>query len=137
MQHAHHYTDYHPKWLRRHVSTYWWLERRSYMAFTLREISSAFVVWSVVFLLMLVRAVASGPDAYMQFFVWAARPAIVALNVISLLFVLLHAITWFNLAPAAMIVHLRGKKLPGSLIAGSNYAAWVVATALVAWLMLG
>ena len=50
-------------------------------------------------------------------------------------FVLFHAVTWFNLAPQAMVVHLGGKRLPGALIAGANYAAWVVATALVLWIV--
>ena len=33
------YADYHPRWLRPQVSTYWWLERRSYFVFILRELS--------------------------------------------------------------------------------------------------
>ena len=44
---------------------------------------------------------------------------------------------WFNLAPQAMPVRLRGTRIPGSWIAASNYAAWAVASALVAWLLLG
>ena len=39
------YTDYHPRWLRRHVSTYWWLEKPSYFAFILRESTCLFVAW--------------------------------------------------------------------------------------------
>ena len=30
------YTEYHPRWYRPHVSTYWWLHRRSYLLFILR-----------------------------------------------------------------------------------------------------
>ena len=45
---AEHYTEYHPRWLRQHVSTYWWLGKWSYFAFILREISSLFVAWAVV-----------------------------------------------------------------------------------------
>ena len=59
----------------------------------------------------------------------------VALNVVSLLFVVFHAVTWFNLAPQAMAVRLRGQRVPGIWIAASNYAAWVVVSALVAWLI--
>ena len=35
------------------------------------------------------------------------------LNVITFVFVVFHAVTWFNLAPKAMVVHLGGKRLPG------------------------
>ena len=48
-----------------------------------------------------------------------------------------HAITWFNLAPKAMVVRVGGTRVPGLLIAGSNYLAWAIASALVGWLLLG
>ena len=57
------------------------------------------------------------------------------LNGITFAFVLFHALTWFKLAPQAMVVHLGDKRLPGALIAGANYAAWVVATAFVLWIV--
>lgn len=36
------------------------------------------------------------------------------------------SLAWFNLAPKAMVVHVRGKRLPAALIAIINYGAWVV-----------
>jgi hypothetical protein len=30
------YTDHHPRWYRRRMSTYWWGQRWSYVAFILR-----------------------------------------------------------------------------------------------------
>jgi fumarate reductase subunit C len=130
------YTPYHPRWLRARVSTYWWLRRGSYLAFILRELSSLFVAWSVVCLLFLVRAVSNGEAAYRAFLQWAAHPIVLALNIITLLFLVFHAITWFNLAPQAMVVKLGKFRVPGVLIAGSNYAAWVVLSAGLAWLFL-
>ena len=131
------YTPYHPRWLRSTVSTYWWLERRPYFLFILRELSSIFVAWFVVYLLLLVRAVTRGPFDYGQFLAWSATPFVLALNIVTLCFVLLHAITWFNLAPAAMVVHVAGRKVPGFFIAASNYAAWIVASAAIVWLLFG
>jgi fumarate reductase subunit C len=132
-----HYTSFHPRWLRTRVSTYWWLQRGAYLAFILRELSSVFVAWFVVYLLLLVRAVAGGADSYRAFLEWSAGPVVLTLNVIALLFIIYHAITWFNLAPQAMVVHVRGRRVPGSLIAASNYVAWAVASAVVAWLLIG
>ena len=37
------YTEFHPRWYRRRVSTYWWLKQRSHLAFILRELSAIFV----------------------------------------------------------------------------------------------
>ena len=131
------YTEFHPRWHRPRVSTYWWLKRGAYVAFILRELSSVFVAWSVVFLLLLVAALSGGEDGYRQFLAWAGRPVVVVLNLVSLFFVVFHTITWFNLAPQAMAVRLRGRPVPGAWIAASNYAAWALASALVAWLLLG
>jgi len=130
------YTEYHPRWLRTRVSTYWWLKRWSYFAFILREISSIFVAWFVVYLLLLVRAVGQGDSAYQQFLSRSGHPVVLVLNFVTLFFVLIHAITWFNLAPQAMVVHMRGRRAPGSLIAASNYLAWALASAVVTWLVL-
>jgi fumarate reductase subunit C len=48
-----------------------------------------------------------------------------------------HAITWFNLAPQAMVVRIRGKRVPRSWIAGAHYAGWALLSALAAWLIVG
>ena len=131
------YTEYHPRWLRTRVSTYWWLERRSYLMFIVRELSSVFVAWFAVYLLRLIRAIAAGPSAYERFLQRSAQPAVLLLNLVTLFFVVFHTITWLNLAPQAIVARLGGKRLPGSLIAASNYAAWVVTSVLVGWLLLG
>jgi fumarate reductase subunit C len=131
------YTDYHPRWHRPRVSTYWWLGSWPYLAFILRELSSVFVAWLVVFLLLLVRAVGRGEAAYDEFLAWARGPLVLGLNLVSLFFVAFHAVTWFNLAPKAVVVRVRGQRVPGFWIAASNYLAWALASALVAWLFLG
>jgi len=130
------YTEYHPRWYRPRVSSYWWLQRRSYLTFILRELSSLFVAWFVIYLLLLVWAVSRGEGSYREFLAWSASPFVLLLNLVSLAFVVLHAVTWFNLAPQAMVVRLRGKRVPGTWIAASNYAAWALVSALVAWLLL-
>jgi fumarate reductase subunit C len=131
------YTELPPRWYRPRMSTYWWLTRRTYLAFILRELSSVCVAWFVVFLLMLVAAVSRGEESYRQFLSWSGSPVVVVLNLVSLFFVVFHAVTWFNLAPQAMPVRLRGKRIPGNWVAAFNYTAWAVASALVAWLLLG
>ena len=131
------YKEYHPRWYRPRMSTYWWLRRAPYRAFILREASSIFVGWFVVYLLLLVRAVIQGDESYQQFLTWSESGGILLLNIVSLFFVVFHAVTWFNLAPRAMAVRLRGKPVPDVLISGSNYAAWALVSALLAWIILG
>ncbi len=131
------YSPHHPRWYRRRVSTYWWASRASYFAFILRELSSVFVAGFVVYLLALVRALTLGDAAYQRFLVLSAHPAIALFNVVAFAFVVFHAITWFNLAPQAMVVKAGGRRVPGVLIAASNYAAWALVTAALVWLLTG
>ena len=130
------YTPFHPRWYRPRISTWWWLRRRSSLAFILREVSSIFVAWFVVFLLMLIAAVGRGDVAYQEFMSWAAHPGRVLVNLVGLLFVVFHAVTWFNLAPQAMVVRVRGGRVPGNVVAASNYGAWLMTSLLLAWIIL-
>jgi fumarate reductase subunit C len=129
-------TEYLPRSYNARVSTYWWLSRWAYLKFILREGSSVFVAWVVIVTLLQIRALTRGPVDYAEFQNWLRNPFVVAMNVVSLFFVIFHAVTWFNLAPKAMAIRLRGKRLPNLAIAGPNYVAWVVISAAVAWILL-
>ena len=131
------YTEFHPRWYRPRMSTYWWLKKRSYLAFIAREVSSLFVAWFVVYLLLLLEAVARSKDGYDEFLAWSRHPLVILLNVVSLFFIVIHAATWFNLAPQAVVVRVRGKRVPSSWIIALNYVALALSSALVAWLLLG
>ena len=130
------YTEYHPRWHRTRMSTWWWMKRGSYLVFILRELSSVFIAWFVLYLLLLVHAVSSGWQSYDEFLAWARHPVVVALNALSLFFVVFHAITWLNLAPRAMVVHFRGRKVPPTYVAAVNYGAWAVVSIVLAWVLL-
>ncbi|MBI3457294.1 MAG: fumarate reductase subunit C [Candidatus Rokubacteria bacterium] len=131
-----HYTLYHPRWYRRRVSVWWWLQNRTYSRFVLRELTSVFVAFFAVVYLWQLRALAHGPQAYARFLARLGTPLFLALDAVALLFVLFHAVTWFNLAPTAMVVRVRGKRVPDSVVIGLNYAAWLVVSAAVAVLLL-
>jgi fumarate reductase subunit C len=130
------YTEFHPRWYRPHVSVYWWLGQRQYLKFILRELSSVFVAAFVIITLFQLHALRNGPEAYARFQQWMQSPWAIALNAISFFFVLFHTVTWFNLAPSAMAIRMRGKRLPDFLVAAPNYALWLVASVVVAWLVL-
>ena len=130
------YTDFHPRWHRPGVSTWWFLKRTAYIAFILRELSCVFVAWSVVFLLLLIRAVGAGAADYADFLDWAETPWVVALNIVTLAFLVYHAVTWFQLTPKAMVIKLNGRRLPGSAVAAPAFGGWVVVSLFVTWLLL-
>ncbi|MGH8824929.1 MAG: fumarate reductase subunit C [Jiangellaceae bacterium] len=119
------------------MSLWWWLSKRSYLVFILRELSSVFVAWFVIFLLLLVRAVARGDEQYQDFLDWAANPVVVLVNVVAVAFVILHTVTWFGLTPQAMPVRLRGWRVPTPVIVASQYVALAAVSAFVFWLVVG
>jgi fumarate reductase subunit C len=125
------------RYYRQRLPLFWWTKRRSYATFMLREMSSLFVAVFVVELLFLVRAVANGPAAYDGFLAVMANPAMIVLNLVALAFVLLHAVTFANLTPRAMVVRLRGRTVPPRAILAGVYFGWLVVTAFLAWLVVG
>jgi fumarate reductase subunit C len=131
------YTLYHPRWYRRRVSVWWWLGKPVYAAFVLRELSSVAVAFFALVTLLQLRAIGRGPEAYARFLARLRLPSMIALDAVALLFVLFHAITWFNLAPKAMVVRFGGKRVGDALIVAANYAAWFVASLMVGGILLG
>lgn len=130
---------------RQPVPRFWWLRRRSYLLFVLRELSSLFVAWFVAYLLVLVYTVGDGESSYQRFLDWSANPFVIALNVVALGFVLLHAVTFFQAAPQTTVVRLRGRmvpaaqrgrRVPATLLAAPIFAGWVVVSAFLIWLVV-
>jgi fumarate reductase subunit C len=120
---------------RRPISTWWWLRKRTYFVFVMRELSSLFVAWFVLYLLLLVRAVSQGDAAYQDFLDRAASPVLVVINVIAFAFIVLHTVTWFSLTPQALALRVRGRSVPAPLIIGAQYAGLAVVSALIWWLV--
>ena len=130
------YRRYHPKWYRPRVPVFWWLEQRAYVTFIGRELTSLFVAYSAIILLVLVLALDRGETAYLEVMAWLSRPAVLATHVLVLLMVLFHAITWFNLAPMAIVAKIGGWRVPASAVLFGHYAVWRVCTGLVAWVLI-
>src|SRR5260370_8030073 len=84
---------------RRSFSNWWWLGRRKYLIFILREFSSVFVAYFLVVTLEQVCALARGPEAYAAFQAHMRHPLMILLNIIALAFLVLHTITCSKLVP--------------------------------------
>jgi fumarate reductase subunit C len=120
---------------RRPVSTWWWLRKRSYVVFVLRELSSIFVAWFVLFLLLLIAAVGRGGSSYEGFLDFAAHPVVLAVNAVASAFLVLHVVTWFALTPQAVVLQVAGRRVPGPVILASQYVGLAAVSAGVLWLV--
>jgi len=103
----------------------------------IRELTSVFVAGYCIFLLVLVYKLTQGADAYANFMAALKSPSSVVLHLITLVFVLYHTITWFNLTPKILVLYRGEDRIPQGLVAGIFYAGWVVVSIIVALLVLG
>ena len=114
----------------------WWLKRSPYLLFMLREFSSVFVAAYVVIFLVMIRRLSEGQAAYQAFLASLQSPLAILFHIVALAFALFHTITWFHLTPKAMAVRIGEERVKPALIIAPNYAAWVVVSAVVAWILL-
>ena len=119
----------------RRMSVFWWVHKPSYFLFVMRELSSIFVAWFVVYLGMFAISVEQGQQAYDDFLDRASHPVMLTVNAVAFAFVVLHAITWFALTPQAMVLRLGGRRVPGVVIIAAQYVGLLVVSAFIYWLV--
>lgn len=112
----------------------WFMRSRAYALFVVRELTSVFVAWTTVFVVLLVDALISGTFADFQAF--AGQWWVISLNVIAFLATAYHSVTFLNLAPKATVVRLDGWRVPAFMIQGGNHSAWLAISVLVAYFIM-
>ena len=120
----------------RRIGVFWWVHKRSYFLFVMRELSSLFVAWFVVYLLLFIAAVGGGERTYDEFLDRASSPLLLVVNAVALVFLVLHTVTWFALTPRAMVLRLGGRRVPGIVIIAAQYAGLAVVSAFIYWLVV-
>jgi len=120
----------------RRMGVFWWVHKRSYFLFVMRELSSLFVAWFVVYLLMFIAAVGGGAEKYDAFLDRASSPLFLVVNAVALAFLVLHTITWFALTPQAMVLNLGRRRVPGVLIVAAQYVGLAAVSAFIYWLVV-
>ena len=108
----------------------WWLKRKTYFLFMVRELTCVFVGGYALFLLIL----AMQRDDPQAFAALLDSRLLIALQIIALPMVLYHSITWFNLTPQALVLWRGDERVSPILIAGANYVAWIIASVAVLWI---
>lgn len=131
------YTPHHPKWYRRRIPIFWWIRKRAYVKFIARELTSPFVAYAAALLLVQVWALARGDAAYARFTAWLQLQPVLVWHGALLLMLFFHTVTWLNLAPKAIVLHVRGRRIPDAMVLAGHYGAWLAASAFLAWLLVG
>lgn len=118
------------------VPILWWTRRWVDIRFITRELTSVFVAGYALIFLFYVRSVSQGPEALTSVSAYLASPLSIILHGFALLALVYHSITWFNLAPKAMVIKIGENKIPGAIITLMNYGGWLTVSVGIIWLVL-
>lgn len=132
----HKYERYRPEPYHKEMSIFWFLKRTPYLLFIVRELTSIFVAAYAVILLIQLNALRHGPEAWEALIASFSTPFSITLHILIFVFVLFHTITWFKLAPSAMVLKIGNKKIPGSAIIAGNFLIWILLSVGIAWMIL-
>ena len=109
----------------------WWLKRKSYFMFMVRELTCLFVGGYALFLLILASRIgdADGFSALLQ------HRLVIVLQIIALPMVLYHTVTWLNLTPKVLVIWRGESRVSPVLIAAVHYFAWFVVSVIILWMV--
>ena len=107
----------------------WWLCKRHYFLYMVREFTALpLALWLLWFLVEVQRA-SNGPNGYYPH----SSPGFVVFSVIVLGFALYHSVTFLRLF--GVVTHIKG--VPSRVIVLSLFALWLVASVVVAAVLIG
>jgi fumarate reductase subunit C len=124
------------KLYRSEMSSSWWLKKRSYFLFMLREFSSVFIAIFLVVFLIQIYQLTSGPEDYAAFVRKLSSAGWLVFNLIALLFALYHSITWFYSSAIVLPLRIGERELPRNLFVALNVGALAVISFVILVLFL-
>ena len=98
------------------------------------EVLTCYPGLHALILLVALRRLSEGREAWEAFLQNLTGPAGVLLQLVILVFAVYHSTSWFNVTPKAMPVQIGENFLPGAVIIGAHYAAWLAVTLAVLFL---
>jgi fumarate reductase subunit C len=114
----------------------WWMRKKNYALFMLRDFTSIPIAAYGVFLMVLMYQAGQSPGTFRAFYDSLLSTPSWVLHLIALVFAVYHSVSFFNLTPQVIRAFRGDEQLPGGLIAGLHYIAWIVVSAiliLTAW----
>ena len=115
--------------------TSWFLTQPRYKRYMAREVTCLFIFAYTFLLIMGLKRLAEGPDAFNAFVQTLGSPLGVLFNLAVLIAAVYHSTSWFNVTPQAMPIQRGEEFVPGKIIIGAHYALWAVVSLIV--LILG
>ena len=111
----------------------WWLRQRHYFLYMVREFTAVPMALWLLWLLYEIQRASNGPKGYYP----PSSAAFIAFSVIVLGFALYHSYTFLSLAGVIINLKLVGKPVSPRVIVISMFAAWLVASVVIAAVLIG
>ena len=115
----------------------WWAHNRRYLLFTLREAGGSLSAVYGILLLGLLVMYNMGAASYANYVAFLQTPAMLVVQGIILVFVLIHAITWFYLIGKSQAAMSAYRAPPWTRIFGLMIVIFLAASAGVLFLVFG
>ncbi|WP_019617114.1 fumarate reductase subunit C [Psychromonas ossibalaenae] len=113
---------------KRELPTDWWLKHAFYTKYMIREGSSILITLYSLILAWGVLRLSQGEAAFNGWLEALQSPFSILIHLLALALALYHTITWFSLAPKAVDLWLKGKRLEDKVIVAGHYGAFAVIT---------
>jgi fumarate reductase subunit C len=104
----------------------WWLKKKSYFLFMMRELSSVFIALFLLVYLYQIYQLTQGPEAYVAFTRRLSSPGWIFFNLIALLFAVYHSVTWFQSSAVVLPVRLGERLVSRQTVTALHIGAWVI-----------
>ena len=118
---------------RRPMPADWWLKKRTYSLFMVRELTCVFVGGYSLVLLILASKIGDqqGVSAMLN------SKTLSVLQLIALPMVIYHTVTWLNLTPKVLVLWRGEERVNPLLIAGIHYVAWFGVSIVILCVVFG
>ncbi|BDH47466.1 fumarate reductase subunit C [Salmonella enterica subsp. enterica serovar Choleraesuis] len=114
----------------------WWQKLGFYRFYMLREGTAVPAVWFSLVLLYGLFSLKDGAESWMGFVGFLQNPIVFILNLIALAAALLHTKTWFELAPKAANIIVKGEKMGAEPVIKGLWAVTALATVVILFVAL-
>lgn len=120
----------------RPIASGWWHALPFYRFYMLRESTAIPALWFSLELIFALFSLKHGEESWMGFISFLQHPIVLLLNVVALAAALLHSKTWFDLAPKASIIIVKGQKMPPEPLVKGLWAVMLVLSVTILFVVL-
>ncbi|EYU16780.1 fumarate reductase subunit C [Photorhabdus luminescens] len=115
----------------RSMAPNWWQKLSFYRFYILRESTAVTTMWFSILLIYGLFALKGGAQSWDEFVTFLKNPVILLINIITLLGALLHTKTWFELAPKAANIVIKGEKMGSGPVIKLLWTVTIIATMII------